>query len=210
VHAEKVLVLAPHPDDDVFGCGALLAHLAENKTSIKVLYFCDGSLGNSKGEHDTSLVARREIEAVNALKEIGITKADFLRHSDLSLEKNDRLWEKIYQEIVVTKPDLVLVPDSHDWNSDHVAIYKSLVITLGKIKHSGPNVWAYFVWGICKPTYLFPYNKKIESIKKAAMACHKSQLKVRKYNKAILGMNEYLDEMMGLGHLAEGFREIVY
>jgi len=208
VHADRVLVLAPHPDDDVFGCGALLYHLNLNKAHIKSLVFCGGSLGNNNGVRDLDLVATREKEAVNALREVGAGEANFLRYGDLKLGEHDNLWEKIYHEFQVFKPDLVLVPDGNDWNEDHIAVYSSALIAHHKLRRNKPAVWGYFVWGINRPSYLFPYNARIKNIKMAAMACHKSQLKVKRYDEAIIGMNEYLGKGLGLEHLAEGYREI--
>lgn len=208
VHADRVLVLAPHPDDDVFGCGALLAHLVEHKARLKVLYFSGGAIGNEAGEQNLELVAQREQEAVNGLREIGGGVTNFLRGDDLKLEKDAKLWEKIYEEILLDKPDLVLLPDTKDWNSDHNAVYNASVVAYRKLKKHKPKCWGYFVWGINSPTYLFPMDKRLENIKKSAMACHKSQLKVKRYDEAILGMNEYLGKGLGLLYPAEGYREI--
>lgn len=202
------MALAPHPDDDVFGCGALLSHLITNKAKVKVLYFCGGTLGNQDGDRNTELVAQREQEAFNGLKEVGGGSANFLRYDDLSLDKDHKLWEKIYEEMLLDKPDLVLTPDGDDWNTDHIAVYAAAVLAYRKLKRNRPKLWSYFVWGINRPSYLFPFDKKIENIKQSAMACHKSQLKVKRYDEAILGMNEYLGKGLGLLHPAEGYKEI--
>ena len=53
VRAERVLVLAPHADDEVFGCGGLLHQLAEQKASIEVLILSDGA-GGIEGTPDDS------------------------------------------------------------------------------------------------------------------------------------------------------------
>lgn len=208
VHTGKVLILAPHPDDDVFGCGGLISHLNANKAKIKVLYFCGGALGNKAGDRNTELVADREQEAMNGLREVGGGEANFLRADDLSLDKDGQLWEKIYEEMLLDKPDLVLLPDGNDWNSDHVAVYAATVLAYRKLRRNKPKVWSYFVWGLNTPTYLFPMDKKTENIKRSAMACHKSQLKVKRYDEAVLGMNEYLGKGLGLIHPAEGYKEI--
>lgn len=209
VHAERVLVLAPHPDDDVFGCGALLNHLANNKAHIKSLVFCSGALGNKEGHRDIELVATREKEAVSALREIGAGEANFLRYNDLKLEGVDNLWEKIYHEFQVMQPDLVLMPDGRDWNEDHVAVYSSALIAHRKLRRNKPAMWGYYVWGLNKPSYLFPFDNRTKNIKLSAMSKHKSQLKVKRYDEAIIGMNEYLGKGLGLEHLAEGYREII-
>lgn len=208
VHADCVLVLAPHPDDDVFGCGGLIAHLLEHKARVKVLYFCSGEAGNPEGRIDVDLISRRESEAVNALRELGIATPNFLRGKDNKLVKDQKLWEKAYAEMQLDQPDLVLLPDSQDWHPDHEAVYAATMIAYRKLKKHKPKVWSYFVWGLNTPSYIFPLDKRLENTKKTAMACHKSQLKVKRYDEAILGMNEYLGKSLGLVTLAEGYREI--
>lgn len=208
VHAERVLVLSPHPDDDVFGCGGLISHLIEHKARVKVLYFCGGALGNIEGEKSLDLVAEREQEAVNGLRELGGGEVNFFRCDDLKLGEKEWLWEKVYEEMLVYKPDLVLLPDSNDWHPDHEALYAATIVAYHKLRRAKPRMWSYFIWGLNKPTLLFPLDKKHENIKKAAMACHKSQLKVKAYDEAILGLNNYLGIGLGLEKPAEGYREI--
>lgn len=208
VHAERVLILAPHPDDDVFGCGGLISHLIQNKAKVKVLYFCGGMLGNSNGERDLVLVAQREQEAVNGLRELGGGGVNFFRCDDLGLSQKEWLWEKIYEEMLVFKPDLILTPDGGDWHPDHEAVYAATLIAYRKLRRHKPKVWSYFVWGLGKPTLLFPLERKVLQTKKAAMVCHKSQLKVKSYDEAILGLNVYLGRGLGLNTPAEGYREL--
>jgi len=208
VHVDRVLVLAPHPDDDVFGCGALLAHMVRNRAKLRVLYFCAGALGNIQGKKEYDLVGLREQEAVAAVREIGGNEVNFFRYDDLELEKVDKLWEKIYEEVISHKPDLVLIPDGNDWHPDHEALYAASVIALRKVRKNKPKVWEYFVWGIDRPTHLFPIDKKTENIKRAAMSCHRSQLKVKAYDEAILSMNDYIGKGLGLDRPAEGYREM--
>ncbi|HQQ79461.1 MAG TPA: PIG-L family deacetylase, partial [Thermoanaerobaculia bacterium] len=45
--ARRVLVLAPHPDDEVFGCGGALADLASRGATIDVLLVTDGAASTS-------------------------------------------------------------------------------------------------------------------------------------------------------------------
>lgn len=208
LHVDRVLVLAPHPDDDVFGCGGLLAHMVEHKARLKVLYFSGGAIGNPQGERDINLIAQREQEAVDALHEIGGGTTNFLRGEDLKLGKETKLWEKIYEEMILDKPDLVLIPDAQDWNIDHEVVYSAALIAYRKLRRNKPHVWSYFVWGLNRPSYLFPLDGRLVNIKKAAMSCHKSQLKVKRYDEAILGLNEFLGKGLGLVHPAEGYKEI--
>ena len=45
----RTLVFAPHADDEVFGCGGLLAYLAERGGAIRIVILTDGAGGDPAG-----------------------------------------------------------------------------------------------------------------------------------------------------------------
>ena len=65
----KILVIAPHPDDEVLGCGGTIVKLVALGYSVSVLYL-------SSGDKDQKA---REKEAVNVCKYFKIKKYRFLR-----------------------------------------------------------------------------------------------------------------------------------
>lgn len=82
--ATSLVVIAPHPDDDVLGCGALIARVAP-RLPVRVIYVTDGT-----ASHDGSptyppqrLREVREREARRALCQLGVsTPPVFLRWPD--------------------------------------------------------------------------------------------------------------------------------
>jgi LmbE family N-acetylglucosaminyl deacetylase len=200
VVASHVLVLSPHPDDDVFACGGLLTHLSRGGAKIKTLYFFDGAAGNRDGDRDESLIEIREAEAVAAVRTIGHSEVNFLRLKD-SAPTNDDLWIRILEEISTRPIDLILVPDENDWHPGHVAVNQNFQKAYAKMKDK-PEVWYYGVWGIPRPSIIFPIDPYV-STKKEAARCHKSQLRVKKYDEAMLALNEYLGKSFGVADYAE-------
>ena len=69
--ARRVLVLAPHPDDEVFGCGGALADLASRGATIDVLLVTDGAAGASDEAGRRAIAARRADESRAALAHLG-------------------------------------------------------------------------------------------------------------------------------------------
>ena len=49
---KRVLVLAPHPDDETFGCGGSLALHAEAGDPVKVVFLTNGAAGEASGKTD--------------------------------------------------------------------------------------------------------------------------------------------------------------
>ena len=40
---KKIMIIAAHPDDDILGCGGLLAKLKNNYLEVKVIFIGEGS-----------------------------------------------------------------------------------------------------------------------------------------------------------------------
>ena len=136
----RVLVLAPHPDDETLGCGGLLARAVAHGAAVRVLVVTDGENNPwaqraaerrwRVGEGDqTRWGARRRDEAVAAVATLGIDPAAirFLGFADkgltaLLLRGGGGLIEDLAAEIVDFAPTLVVAPDLGDRHPDHSAL----------------------------------------------------------------------------------------
>jgi len=203
VTADKVLVLAPHPDDDVLGCGGLLAALSDSGAKIKAIYFTDGSRGNREAKFSESLIAERENEAVEAGKVLKIDEQKFLRLPHDLLKSSIEVAATIRKEIEFDKPDLILAPSLEEPHPDHLAVSEALNLSL-KDYTEGINIWLYEVFGTGRLNRLFNIDDFVE-IKTAALKCHKSQYKIKKYDEAILSLNKFRALSAGIGDYAEGY-----
>lgn len=203
VSADNVLIISPHPDDDVFGCGGLINKLAKSGAKIKSLYIFDGAKGNKSGRIDYDLVREREIEVFEATKIVGISEVNFERLRDES-SRSSKVWERILVELNDRKWDLVLVPSHLDWHRDHLVVNQAFKKAYAKVHKNRPKVWFYNVWGVCPPNLLVPIESEIAR-KKAATKCYKSQLKVKPYDEAMLAMNEYLGKVFAIEGGAEAY-----
>ena len=52
VHVESALVLAPHYDDEVLGCGGLLARLTDSGAAVRVLFLTDSGGGRGEAQRE--------------------------------------------------------------------------------------------------------------------------------------------------------------
>jgi len=206
VEADNVLVLSPHPDDDVFACGGLIKHLSKNGSHIKVVYITDGVYGNVKDKIDHDLIAKREHEAVTAAKVLKVSEVNFLRIRDKGVTKNKKLWERIFEELKIRKLDLVVVPSGEDWHPDHSGTYEAFNIAYKKLRGKKPRVWQYQVWGAAKANIFFPIDKYVR-YKKEATAAHKSQNKVVDYTNAVIDSDSFWGKIFGTSNYAEVFWE---
>lgn len=202
----KILILAPHPDDDVFGCGGVMAMHNLRQDDITCLYFCDGSKGNPQGIRDSRLAARRKNESQNAAK-ILRTKTIFWGYKDGNLAAERTSITALTNLINDLMPDIIYLPNLLDNHSDHEAtndiLYNALFAHRG-IRHSPKLIVMYEIWTPTFSNRVINITNVID-IKKKAIGCHQSQLKSRGYDKAIVSLNSYRAQMNGIDGFAEAF-----
>lgn len=87
--AGRVLVLAPHPDDETMGAGGVLTMHAAQGDAITALFVCNGIQGDPEGWYPRDeIVEIRRREAAAAARVIGIGDLQFLDYPD-SLTDDD-------------------------------------------------------------------------------------------------------------------------
>lgn len=122
---KSVLVLAPHADDEVLGCGGFLRHLAGQGASIHVVYGAVDGFHHYGIPGATSYEQRlEEIESVADL--FGWTYDILFGGKDL-IEKLDTvarrdLVDHFEAALNTRRPELLLVPCGVDYDQDHVAV----------------------------------------------------------------------------------------
>lgn len=204
IKANKVLVLAPHPDDDVFGCGGTVKKIADGGGNITVAYFCDGAGGVMEGQYqDKNLIDVRKVEAKKAAEILGIDRQVFFGYHDGKLAAGSAAIRALSDLIKEVKPDIIFVPSFLDNHPDHRVVNEILINVLSQEKFDG-EIWAYEIWTPIFPNRVVNITNNIES-KKRAVDAHQSQLKSRGYDKAILGLNQYRAEINNFSGFGEAY-----
>ncbi len=152
--APRILVVAPHPDDDVIGCGGTLHRYASRGAFVLVVYVTDGSAShpNSLRFSSERLAALREGEARLALLELSVEAEPlFLRVLDGTvalLASNDRelVADRIAAAVRDFRIDTILEPWHHDPHPDHIATAELVARSVERLNSPLPRRFAYFVW----------------------------------------------------------------
>jgi LmbE family N-acetylglucosaminyl deacetylase/GT2 family glycosyltransferase len=118
----RVLVFAPHPDDEVLGCGGALALHARRGDHVRVVVVSDGAAGGD------ALV--RTAEARLASEILGVSDWTQLGLKDGALERDPTLVEVLRRELEENKPELVYGPSPFELHSDHRALCAALAAAL--------------------------------------------------------------------------------
>jgi len=125
----RVMIIAPHPDDESLGCGGLIAHLRAQQAEVWILFLTTGEAShpNSKKYPPNRLGALRKTEAIKACKILGVEEDHlfFFNAGDgkLStyLEADDSLTNRLQEIFQKIQPNTVFKPWRRDHHIDHVA-----------------------------------------------------------------------------------------
>lgn len=151
----RVLVIAPHPDDETLGCGGTIARLTRVGARVFVLAVVVGDLARLGGE---SRVADRLDEFTKACELLGVEASqvcwtDPERHMRLDRVSRLELVKLIEDDATVSlravRPEAVLMPASGGTNQDHIAVHRAAYVVMrphaDALKPAPPVVLGYSI-----------------------------------------------------------------
>jgi len=190
VPARRVLVLAPHPDDEIFGCGGALALYHAQGAAIQVVVLTDGT-ALAPAQDKTTTARTRADETQAALQVLGIGPAQFWGWPDRGLADDPSWLERLRPELAAA--DVVLAPSPTEIHPDHAALGRGVLRELQTWAEQGrtlPTVMFYEVGVPLQPNFLLDISA-VWALKSRAMACFVSQLAQQDYARHIEGLNAF-------------------
>ena len=142
---QRLLVIAPHSDDDVLGCGGLISKIKKEGGKVFVLIF---NLGFEKDDTKESQEKRKnEVkEAMNVLKVDGyhLVHDQPDNNRDLDAEPLHSLIEVIESTSSVSlekiTPTIVAIPTIFSHHQDHVHVHHACIAALRPINTPISNI----------------------------------------------------------------------
>ena len=190
--AQKVWVLAPHPDDEVFGCGGAALIYAIQGAQVQVSVMSSGT-GYAVGAEAEQIQSTRENETNAALQSMGIEAASFWRLPDRGLGQCADLAQRLFEQIQSQAYQVVFAPSLNEVHPDHLALTRALIAAFEMCQAAGqplPYLVQYEVGAPIKPNLLLDISK-VWPRKLQAMQCFTSQLQTQNYAKHIEALNTY-------------------
>ena len=128
----QVLVIAPHPDDEVLGCGGSIAKLTAAGARVHVGYLTSGEQGSADfSVPELGLLREREARAAVSVLGVDPEEASFLRIGDGAVNPHDLAQaEALIRLVRQVRPVLTYLPHEHDGSFDHQAAHKLAVRAL--------------------------------------------------------------------------------
>src|SRR5574337_1017696 len=119
----RVLVLAPHADDESLGCGGALALHHRQGDGVKVVVATDGAAGDPLGYYkDYDYRELRRGEARRAAAILGINELVFWGYPDGKLAEARDLSERLASLLAADRPDIVYRPSTREIHPDQWAL----------------------------------------------------------------------------------------
>jgi len=183
---KTIAVLAPHPDDEVFGCGGALHQLSLQGASIYVAIISSGAAHNSS---DETHAATRKLESQRAAKIIGYPAPEFWDLDDGTLFDETQLQARVQHWLQEIGPDLILAPSTWEMHRDHRAVAVAALQAMRSCDDE-TQIALYEVGVPLQPNLLVDISAA-ENVKAEAMQCFASQQALQHYREQIQGLNVY-------------------
>ena len=135
---QRIMVLSPHTDDGELGAGGTIAKFLEKGSEIYYVAFSGCEASVPAGLPKNTL--RKECKL--SMETLGIkAKNVFILNYEVRTlpEHRQEILEKIIELKEKYKPELVLVPSSHDVHQDHGVIYSEAIRAFKKES----SIWGY-------------------------------------------------------------------
>jgi len=197
---KKILILAPHADDEILGCGGTIHKYKKLGYQIHIVILTNANIGDEE-LFSKNLIKKIRKEAYNANKILNIKNLIFYdlpapRLDQYPIYKIANLIEKIFKQI---KPDTVFIPSEKDMHFDHKIINNAAMIAARPInKNNIKRIFAYETlsethWGVCfnkpfSPNYFEILNEENIKFKKKSFQQYKSQLKKFPHPRSVKGV----------------------
>ena len=180
---KRILVLAPHPDDDVFGAGGTL--LKSIRAGAKVKTVCITS-GEQKGAAEIAAVREKETRnAAHVLK----NEVEFWQYPARTWRVEEAIEDRLRIAVAQWNPDTVFLPFLADDHEDH---RRTSELLDQAFKDASPSceIWAYQVYSTVLPNVIVDITD-VKEEKLRLVAMHKSQMAHRDWVHYISGLNAF-------------------
>jgi LmbE family N-acetylglucosaminyl deacetylase len=176
---KRILVVAPHPDDEVIGPGGfLLRHRGKSAIHVLVVFNGEGGGRLESGpwedtpDYKSRLAAERKRETAEAARRLA---ADSVQHLDLpdgGVRPDVAIASQLRAAIERVKPDIVLLPWFLDRQRDHRVVN---VLYAWACQDVAAMVLAYEIWEMLQPNAILDIGGVLDE-KVDLVRCYRTQI----------------------------------
>jgi len=198
---KTILIIAPHQDDEVIGCGGTMAKLIQDGCDVLVVHVFAGTSGVANvNERESRRIRMAEAKASAAIG--GYKLLPCLGFKDRDRSRDSQLQSAIITVLRQVKPDVIFIPHKLESDYEHrlVAIEAREAAWLaasdiapddGKPLAAMSRIFYYEVWkNIDKPTVLSNIDNFV-AIKREMLRVFSTQMDGSGWVEGSIGRNAY-------------------
>ena len=180
---KRVVVLAPHPDDEIIGCGGTLAKLIAHRAHVTAIYATDGAQTASLLHAPPEVRRTVRLEEARAVGEaMGFASLVFWGEDNAAFRERDDLIERLGAALAEVQPALIFTPFPADGHRDHRILSrmlaKALVAKRDTVQEA--RVLSYGVWSLVPPNTYCDITDVVE-LQEQALLRYATAMKVKDY-----------------------------
>ncbi|OFY51428.1 MAG: GlcNAc-PI de-N-acetylase [Bacteroidetes bacterium GWF2_41_31] len=185
----NILIIAPHADDEVLGCGGIISKYSNEGFEVHILVATNASIGAPELFNQEGIDNVRN-EAIAAHKILNVKQTHFLElpAPRLDVYPNYQIAIAFSEIINEIRPEALFIPHRGDIHKDHEAVFNAALVAARPINNcSVKKIYAYETlseteWAAPFGDDNFIPNRFVNitkefKLKLEAMECFKSQLK---------------------------------
>ncbi|WP_046743497.1 PIG-L deacetylase family protein [Kordia zhangzhouensis] len=155
----KILVVAPHADDEIIGCGATIAKAINKGDEVYIVIVTNANIGAPELFNEEAITKVRE-EALQAHKYLGVSKTFFLDFPAPALNAfpEYKISVALSQIINEIQPNVLYVPHPGDLHQDHKAVYRASLVA--SRPQGNYNIKEIYCYETLSETEWAPYQEK--------------------------------------------------
>lgn len=149
---QKVIIFAPHPDDETIGVGGYIAQSIKQGADVRIVLVTDGN------KHHNETVRYAEFQKATAILGVSESNLVFMNFPDGTLrEQNETtLYQRLKEQIDIYSPDIIIYPSQRDFHPDHSTVGRVMNRIIGG-GYSDRIVYQYLV----HYEFYYPHPKKL-------------------------------------------------
>jgi LmbE family N-acetylglucosaminyl deacetylase len=165
----RVLVLAPHLEDPIIGCGGTICKLAKRGAHVKVLYMTDSSYGNDINPSSDPVPMKKK-DAEDSLAMLRCYESENLGLPCLAMRCDINSKGRLHHALDYYSPDIVFIPSLQDMHPDNIMTGILAASTL--MEYNGSlTPYSYDVWGGLIPNNMVDITEVMDDKVAALKSC---------------------------------------